>query len=116
MPKQRTTAKKTTATATRRRGSAHTLTQGKKREKLQAAFLTAFRDVCTIAGAATQAGVSRRTHYNWLEADPSYKTQFGDLEAVRPPETTWKLGSGAGAPPSLSPSVLGFSRGSMVSA
>ena len=47
---------------------------------MQAAFLTAFRVSCTVTQAATQAGVGRRTHYDWLKADPSYQAQFEDLE------------------------------------
>ncbi len=47
---------------------------------MQAAFLTAFRVSCTVTQAATQAGVGRRTHYDWLKADPSYQAQFADLE------------------------------------
>jgi len=66
--------------ATRRRRSARSPAQGKKREKLQAAFLTAFRESCTVTQAAKTAGVGRRTHYDWLTADPSYQTQFEDLE------------------------------------
>jgi hypothetical protein len=66
--------------ATRRRRSARSPAQGKKRERLQAAFLTAFRASCTVTQAAKTAGVGRRTHYDWLTADPSYQTQFEDLE------------------------------------
>ena len=67
-------------TATGRRRSARTPAQGKKREKLQAAFLTAFRASCTVTQAAKTAGVGRRTHYDWLKADTSYQAQFADLE------------------------------------
>ncbi len=77
MPKKFATAKKP---ASKRRRPAHTLAHGKKKEKLQAAFLTAFRESCTVTQAAKQAGIARRTHYNWLKADPSYQAQFEDLE------------------------------------
>ena len=33
-----------------------------------------------VTQAAKQAGVGRRTHYDWLKADPSYQAQFEDLE------------------------------------
>ncbi len=80
MAKAQAAAQKGEKTATRHRRSAHTPAQGKKREKLQAAFLTAFRESCTVAQAAKTAKVGRRTHYDWLKADPSYREQFEDLE------------------------------------
>ena len=80
MAKKQITSKNDSGSPTaRRRTSAHTPAQYKKRE-LQAAFLQAFQTVCTVTKAAAKAGIGRRTHYDWLKADPSYAAQFEDLE------------------------------------
>lgn len=80
MAKTKTAPDKDRKTVTTRRRSARTPAQDKKRGKSQAAFLTAFRESCTVAQAAKTAEVGRRTHYDWLKADPSYRAQFEDLE------------------------------------
>ncbi len=80
MAKTKAAPKKGRNTAPGRRRSARSPAQGKKRGKLQAAFLAAFRESCTVTQAAKTAGVGRRTHYDWLKADPSYQAQFEDLE------------------------------------
>jgi len=44
----------------------------------QSAFLQAFRDTGTLAGAARKTGVSRSSHYRWVEQDPEYEAEFED--------------------------------------
>jgi len=46
-----------------------------QRKKL---FLAAYREVGIITKAAEVAGISRRTHYKWLEADKDYAKQFSE--------------------------------------
>ena len=66
MAKTKTLTEKDRKTVTTGRRSARTPAQDKKRGKSQAAFLTAFRESCTVTQAAKTAGVGRRTHYDWL--------------------------------------------------
>lgn len=47
-------------------------------KKKQADFLAAFAKVGNITGAAKEAKVDRRVHYEWLE-DPAYAEQFDAL-------------------------------------
>nr|NIP59005.1 hypothetical protein [Gemmatimonadota bacterium]NIR79393.1 hypothetical protein [Gemmatimonadota bacterium]NIT88066.1 hypothetical protein [Gemmatimonadota bacterium]NIU31898.1 hypothetical protein [Gemmatimonadota bacterium]NIU36517.1 hypothetical protein [Gemmatimonadota bacterium] len=42
----------------------------------QRAFLTAFRELCNIRQAAESAGISRRTHYRWMDVDQEYVQAF----------------------------------------
>jgi hypothetical protein len=42
----------------------------------QSAFLEAFRDTGTLAGAARTAGVSRSSHYRWIRENPEYRAKF----------------------------------------
>ncbi|HEX6983959.1 MAG TPA: hypothetical protein VF170_01220 [Planctomycetaceae bacterium] len=44
----------------------------------QRAFLAAYRECGTIAGASRAAEVGRRTHYEWLGSDPAYRAAFAD--------------------------------------
>jgi hypothetical protein len=41
-------------------------------------FLEAYAAIGTISGAAQHAGIGKRTHYNWLAADPEYAARFGE--------------------------------------
>lgn len=50
------------------------------RIEAQTRFLTAFTAIGTVTGAARQAGVGRRTHYDWLDADPEYASRYKDSE------------------------------------
>jgi hypothetical protein len=52
-------------------GVAHDYTVKKKVE-----FLAAYRECGIIRNAAEVAGISRRTHYNWLKANPQYREDF----------------------------------------
>jgi hypothetical protein len=36
------------------------------------AFLNAYARTCNVTAAADVAGIERRSHYNWLKADPEY--------------------------------------------
>lgn len=47
-----------------------------KKEK----FLEAYAELGTITHAAKAAGIDRRTHYDWLEADEDYGHAFADAE------------------------------------
>ena len=49
------------------------------RKAQQTAFLSAFRRTVSVTSAAKEAGVSRSTHYNWIDTDPEYAEQ---VEAV----------------------------------
>lgn len=49
--------------------------QGKKK-----AFLAAYAEVGTITRAAELAGISRQTHYDWLESDPNYPEMFKEAD------------------------------------
>ncbi len=42
----------------------------------QRAFLAAFAECASITKAAKAAGVNRRAHYDWMEADKSYPERF----------------------------------------
>ena len=44
--------------------------------KLQNAFLKAFAEQGTLAAACKVVGMSRQTHYDWLNVDPTYKPRF----------------------------------------
>lgn len=44
--------------------------------KLQTAFLMAFVEQGTIGAAAKVVNIARQTHYDWLNADPTYKERF----------------------------------------
>ena len=52
--------------------------QGRERYRRakQSAFLLVFGRIGSVTGAAREAGVSRSTHYNWLETDLDYAEQF----------------------------------------
>lgn len=43
-------------------------------------FLVGFGQIATVTGAAEHAGVSRRVHYQWLEADPDYTAAFAEAQ------------------------------------
>lgn len=43
---------------------------------LKRAFLVAFAQGGNVSLAAREAGVGRRTHYDWLKADKEYKAAF----------------------------------------
>lgn len=43
-------------------------------------FLAAFAETCTVTHAAEAAGIDRRTHYDWLKADPEYADRFRQAE------------------------------------
>jgi len=47
----------------------------------QKAFLKAYAECCTIAGAAQLCGLSRDEHYHWLKKSPQYFTIFKDIQA-----------------------------------
>lgn len=57
--------------------STRTLAQRKKKSA-QAAFLVAYAECGTIRHAAKAAGIGRRTHYEWIDADPEYAEAFED--------------------------------------
>ena len=46
----------------------------------KAAFLEAFRTTGNVSGSARAAGMHRRTHYDWLEADAEYAVEFRDAK------------------------------------
>jgi hypothetical protein len=48
----------------------------------QDAFLAAFERLCHISQAAEEAGIQRRTHYDWLAADPEYKARFEASDVI----------------------------------
>jgi hypothetical protein len=50
------------------------------RRRKQDRFLDAFVEHATVAAASKVAGVGRRTHYDWLEADAGYADRFKDAE------------------------------------
>lgn len=41
-------------------------------------FLESFGRIGTVTGAAQAVGISRQTHYDWLESDPDYPKAFAD--------------------------------------
>jgi len=45
----------------------------------QQAFLQAYLQEGTVFHAAKQAGIARRSHYDWYEDDPAYKEAFDDV-------------------------------------
>jgi len=55
--------------------STHEIARGKKE-----AFLAAFAETATITAAAAVVGIDRRTHYDWLKADPEYTERFRAAE------------------------------------
>jgi hypothetical protein len=44
----------------------------------QQAFLRAYAETGNISAAAVLASVGRRTHYDWLQADPAYAAAFSE--------------------------------------
>lgn len=46
----------------------------------KAAFLVAFKEVGNITHAAKLAGVSRRSHFQWLKNDPQYCIDYGEAQ------------------------------------
>jgi len=48
------------------------------RSSRQSAFLRAFRDTGTLAGAARSSGVSHTSHYRWVQQDSEYGAEFND--------------------------------------
>lgn len=46
----------------------------------KAAFLAAFVETARVSSAVKAAGIGRRTHYNWLAADPDYAQSFEEAE------------------------------------
>ena len=67
----------TTAQTARSRARARDATAARK-----ASFLEAYAKVPPpITHACRVAGVGRRTHYDWLEADPEYAERFEDARA-----------------------------------
>lgn len=44
----------------------------------QQAFIAAFRETATVAGAAKAAEVDRSSHYRWLREDAEYAADFDD--------------------------------------
>lgn len=51
-------------------------TPAQRKKEMQGAFLEAFPEIGTITHAARAAGIGRRTHYDWLDADPEYAERF----------------------------------------
>ncbi len=51
-----------------------------KQIKLQNAFLEAFVKLGTLRAACKVVNMSRQTHYDWLNADPTYKPRFESAE------------------------------------
>jgi hypothetical protein len=51
-----------------------------QRALAQQRFLASFRAIGVISRAAVDAGVSRRSVYNWLERDQDFKDRFEDAE------------------------------------
>ena len=49
--------------------------------KLKARFLEIFADLGIVAVACRQAGVGRRTVYDWRKADPDFAAAYKDAEA-----------------------------------
>ena len=46
----------------------------------QQAFLDSFRSISVVSRAAIDAGVSRRTVYNWLKNDAQFQSDFKEAE------------------------------------
>ena len=56
----------------------------KLKDPKKRAFIDAYQEIGTIAGAAENCGVERRNHYNWLANDSSYRYVFKtSLQMVR---------------------------------
>ena len=51
-------------------------TRATRRAEQQAAFLAAYARIATVKDAAQVAGIGRRTHYDWLEAEAAYAARF----------------------------------------
>ena len=66
----------TTGSLVRRTGKRPAQKAGVLTAQLQAAFLDAYKIGGTIEGACRLAEVGRRTHYDWLDRDPSYAARF----------------------------------------
>lgn len=49
-----------------------------ERRELQDQFLKVYTAVGTISGASQQTGVPRRSHYDWLENDPTYAERYAE--------------------------------------
>lgn len=45
-------------------------------KEAQDRFLTVYLELASVKAASEAAGVGRRTHYDWLEADPGYAERF----------------------------------------
>jgi hypothetical protein len=56
----------------------------KRRRKLahQRAFLAAYEKACCITWAVRAAGVTRKTHYRWLEQDSDYAAAFKRTQMI----------------------------------
>jgi hypothetical protein len=48
----------------------------------QSRFLTVFEVSCCVGSAARAAGITRKTHYDWLQRDPAYATAFETARRV----------------------------------
>jgi hypothetical protein len=71
-------SKRRTKTAQRRPGG----NSARNRLKAQERFLRQFEKLGTIVHAADKAKVGRRTHYQWLEEDPTYPERFAHAEEI----------------------------------
>jgi hypothetical protein len=40
------------------------------------------KSLCVVSTAAKKAGIDRRTHYKWMQADPEYAENIKELEDV----------------------------------
>jgi len=52
----------------------------KSRHVKRDAFLAAYAEVGTVTHAAELAGVSRNSHYMWMQDDPEYPEKFREAE------------------------------------
>src|SRR5215467_991380 len=64
MPRKRPSPKKSEPRKIRRR------IDTKDRQKI---FMQAYADTCNIMAAAKKAGITRATHYRWLDEEPEYR-------------------------------------------
>lgn len=51
-----------------------------ERQQKKGAFLAAYAEMGVVTYSANAAGISRQTHYTWLESDPEYAEQFAAAE------------------------------------
>jgi hypothetical protein len=49
-------------------------------DRARATFLQVLEDTCNVAEAARQAGMSRRSAYDWRDADPVFAADWKDAE------------------------------------